>query len=152
MAYQPYRTSTKFVSGIGKHNLNSLGKDLKIDEFIKCADNMKNGKIRPDDFIKGAKGIINTQTLVDLGIRVGSGVAIKMIENGINSLSNKDNAKIPLVTSSGITPMGKNTATYQKTHVHLGIETTERLKRIRYNPNIDYAVIAITKITKNERI
>jgi hypothetical protein len=89
-------------------------------------------------FSKATQGIINTETLVNLGIRVGSGVVAKMIENGVNSLNNKDNGKVPLLTSTNKTPMGKNSATYQRTHVHIGCQTTDRLRRIKYNPNIDY--------------
>jgi hypothetical protein len=34
--------------------------------------------------------------------------------------------------------MGKNIATYQRTHVQSGYPTTNRLRRIKYNPNVDY--------------
>lgn len=61
-----------------------------------------------------------------------------MIENEVNSLTNKENARIPVMTSSGQIPLGKNTITYQKLSTYRGRETTERLKRIRYNRSIDY--------------
>jgi hypothetical protein len=34
--------------------------------------------------------------------------------------------------------LGKNTASYHTTSVHIGSRSHERLKRMRYNPNIDY--------------
>jgi len=84
------------------------------------------------------KGMVNTDTLINLGIRAGSGVVTKLVENGFNSFANKDNAKVPFISSNQRTQIGTKTATYQSTHTHIGIPTTERLKRIRFNPNVDY--------------
>jgi hypothetical protein len=115
-----------------------LGKDIGLGEFLKYSDHLKTKGIDSATFSKATQGIINTETLVNIGIRVGSGVVAKMIENGTNSLNNKDNGKVPLLTSSTKTPMGKSSATYEQTKVHIGCQTTKRLKRMRFNPNIDY--------------
>jgi hypothetical protein len=90
MGYESSKKTTAFVSGLGKHNLHSLGKDLGLDEFLKHANNMKNAKIDPKSFEKGSEAIIRADSLLDLGVRAGTGVIAKVIENGINSLANKD--------------------------------------------------------------
>jgi hypothetical protein len=131
-------TTTSFLSGLGKHNLETLGRDMKLDNFLKYSDHIKSQGMDSSIFAKATQGIINTDTLVNIGIRVGSCVVAKIIENGANSLNNKDNRKVPLLTSNSSTPMGKSSATYDKTTTHIGCPTTERLKRIKFNPNIDY--------------
>jgi hypothetical protein len=72
-----------------------------------------------------------------------------MIENGVNSLNTKDNKKVPLFRSTNKTPMGKSSATYQRTQVHIDCETTDRLTRIKYNPNIDYDEKLITSSNRD---
>lgn len=129
---------SSFVSNYGRHNLKSLGKDLGIHDLLKEATKIGGGNINSENFARAAIPITRTQTLTDVGIRIGAGVAAKMIENGVNSLTNSLNSKVPLLSSNGKTPMGKGTATYQITRAHTGVSTTERLKRIRYTANIDY--------------
>jgi hypothetical protein len=131
-------TATSFVSSLGKHNPSSLGKDIGINELLKYAEIIGRGKLDPSKFGQATKPLLNTETLVNVGVRVGSGIVAKLIENGVSSLSNKENARVPLISSNNRTPMGKSSASYQTTHVHMGCQTSERLKRIRFNPNIDY--------------
>ena len=129
---------SSFTSNFGRHNLRSLGKDLGIHDLLREGPKMAGGNIKAEHFARAADPITRTQTLTDVGIRIGAGVAAKMIENGVNSLTNCLNGKTPLITSNGKTPMGKSSATYQTTKAHTGVPTIERLKRIGFNPNIDY--------------
>ena len=133
MIYKP--TTTQFVSSVGKHSLNSLGKDLGLNDVLKHANRIKAGST--SDMLKGAQGIVNTELLTTIGIKTVTGVLIKMIDNGLNSLSNKGKEKVPLLSTDNKTPMGKCTATYRKTNVHLGKKTSKRLLRMQNQPNID---------------
>jgi hypothetical protein len=107
MAYK--NTGTAFVSRIGRHSIKSLGKDLGLDNLLKHA---KSGTMNSQSFGKASKAILNTQTLSDIGLRVGSGVVSKMIANGFNNVTNDETTKIPLLTYTTIRGLGKNTSTY----------------------------------------
>ena len=127
-------TATNFLSGLGKHNIQSIGKDMGLGDLLKKAPKFDAANINSKDFGTHCKTILNTDILADIGIRTVTGVAIKMIANGNNPLTNKNMG----MSSNQKTPMGKKSATYQVTQVHIGIPATKRLKRMQYNPNVDY--------------
>lgn len=112
------------MSGLKKHSLDSLGKDLEMHDFVKHSSRIKGGKIGNDPFFEGTRGLVNIETLVNIGVRAGAGIVGKMIENGINSITNNDKQKVPLITSSGQSTMGKNIESYHQTHSR--VETSKR--------------------------
>jgi hypothetical protein len=124
------------ISPLGKHNIHSLGKDIGLDKFIKHANSVTDGKITQENFFELSKSFLNTHTLTNIGIRAISGVIGKVIDNGINYLSNRNSSVTPFL-SSQYTRIGKKDVSYQKTCCHVGVPTSDRLKNMKNNPNID---------------
>jgi hypothetical protein len=65
-------TTTTFLSKFGKHNIHSFGKDMGFDEFIKHSTKLKDGKMTTETFSNLSQGMVNTDTLINLGIRAGN--------------------------------------------------------------------------------
>ena len=79
------------------------------------------------------------QSLINIGVRSLTGVALKRVANGIGSLSNAKEETSPLMTHSIRTPMSKNQSYIEYTKAHVGHETSSRLKKMRSSvPNLDY--------------
>ena len=72
-----------FRSLIGKHNLQSLAKNLGYDDLVKAARNVKDGKFGVNDFAKLRDTFNNTHKITDVEVR---DISMKLIEAGINSL------------------------------------------------------------------
>lgn len=143
--------TTSFASGIGKHNLRSLGEDIGFGTFLKDFSDSTRKQIKAEDFVKHSRTMLNTGTLSDIGIRVASGVTLKLVENGLNSLTNGEKPKWPLISSNHKTTMGKSSAVYLKTRVHIGRPTSKRLINMKNNPNVDYDEKVLASTNKDYR-
>jgi hypothetical protein len=132
--------SQSFLSTLGRHSPISIGKDIGYGELKKIGEALGNnkGNLKTQDFVDAARVVTNHGKLIDLGIKVGTHLVVKAVENGAFSLVNNGISKSPLVSSSSSSPIGKNNVRIYRTKVHLGKKTSRRLRNMRNLPNVDY--------------
>lgn len=134
----------------GRTKLEDIHKNLKLSEAHKTAEKCKDGNIHKENFAKLASNVLEMNELTDIGIRFGTGVAINLIKNGVNSLLNNKNEKIPLVSNNSTGNLGE-LANYYKHNVHIGLPTTERIRKHVSLPTIEYEekTLSIPSIISN---
>lgn len=124
-----------FISKAGRHNVRSIGKDLGFDKFNKIAKNNldANSHSQLHDIISGTM-----DTLTDTGFKIGNGIGVKLIESAIDKLINCENETSTLSMSNITSALGSNTAKYYTTAAHVGMPTTDRLKKQQNVPFVQY--------------
>lgn len=91
------RIGPAFTTGIGQHNMRSFAKDLGMDKLVKKAKaataEMNNGGkgLSDKDFINMVPEILNTGSLSDIGIKIGTQVTAKMLDSAFNYIINGPN-------------------------------------------------------------
>ena len=134
-----FQQTNAFISHLGKHTGNNLANELGFNDFQKHAADFAAGKTNRESFFKAITPADKMQSLINIGVRSLTGVALKRVANGIGSLSNAKEETSPLMTHSIRTPMSKNQSYIEYTKAHVGHETSSRLKKMKSSvPNLDY--------------
>lgn len=126
-----------FLSQSGRHNHRSLGKDVGVDKAEKLAKKAFQEGLNVNSHRDLSDVTSNIKSLLEgAGLKFGENVAIKLIDTAINHFINDADSRSPLseLTSS----IASNATKYQKTTVHIGKPTTERVKRLINQPLVQY--------------
>lgn len=136
MAYKK-SSAGAFITRFGQVNRKTLGKGLELDNLSNVVRDLEDKtKATSSHFEKGAKTILNMLDLTKQGLRSDKLIA-GAIEGTIKGFINSTNEMSPLIGSNSVINLG-TTAEIIETHIHVGKKTSERLKKSRNTPNIDY--------------
>lgn len=111
-----------FISGLGRHNIRSIGKDLGMDKLNDIGNSL--------DGHEAAHTVFNnlTNTLGDLGLKSGEKVVFKLIDSTVNGLLNNNNPNSVLSGSNLLNSLGINNCSVYRTKYHIGQPTTKKIK------------------------
>ncbi|HKL13669.1 MAG TPA: hypothetical protein VJ907_08695 [Halanaerobiales bacterium] len=87
-------------------------------------------------------GVRTALEAVRIGIS-GASVITGLLDNGQMSPTNTSHSSLPFLSSSKVSPLGRNEAIYHKTRVHVGRKTAKRIKSIASGPFVE----KVTKLT-----
>ena len=130
----PRRPGNPFIaSKYGRHpDFNLPIKELKVPAYLSGKQQPLNNKEAEKVFGLSAGGLDKIRTAIEV-IRVGTalrGAVTGLLDNGSDSVVNRNHDKVPYLSQSSSTPLGRNEATYQKTFVHVGRKTSSIIKEI----------------------
>ena len=123
------KKGAEVASKIGRHTEQSLGKDAKLNEFIKQAHSTGS---MGSKFTAASKLFANIQTMTQ-GLHLLNRMHAGLVNNGSESVTNLEDEQVPFLSESEARSLGNNTAQYIKINTHIGIRTKGKLKKIKNN-------------------
>lgn len=115
--------------------IGPLSKDFKKIE--KVAKSIKDQGFTAKHFHDVAHSIASSHSLAEFGIKIGTQLTGKIIQEGISSLSGSGKSTIPFLSHNSSRALS-NKGIYKKTIVHIGRKPSSRLRAMRNNTNVDY--------------
>lgn len=85
-------------------------------------------------------GALGRASQVLEAIRIGTqirGAIVGLMDNGYDSIANREKTSVPYLSQSSVTPLGKNEASYHKTFAHVGRRTSSAIKNIAKGPFVE---------------
>jgi len=123
------KSKNRFLSTLGQHTTQSLGKDLGLDNVIKSKS--------IDEVMQSSQKLLKNQTLLkSAGLKIAEGIVLTTINNAVNTLLNpKSNETVMAYRDQESAVMSKGKMF--KTTVEIGIPCSQRLLRQLGNKNVD---------------
>jgi hypothetical protein len=115
--------------------IGPLSKDFK--NIDKVAKSIKETGFTAKHFYDASKSIASSHSLAEFGIKIGTQLTGKIIQEGISSLSSSGSSSIPFLSHNSSRSL-TNKGTYKKTIVHIGRKPSSRIIEMRNNTNVDY--------------
>jgi len=128
---------TGFISNLGRHNSKSFGKDIGFDKVIKSTSNAQENHQNSNDLLNNLLTSVSSG-----GIKVGEKVVLKMIDSALTHFLNSSQQMHSLSGIQRIQGLGNNNSTIYTTECHIGLTTTNNVKRQRSS----------SFIVKNEKV
>lgn len=117
-----------FVSKLGRHNTKSFGYDLGIKNLKpKGSSTSKDYFKKSSQTLRNIDDVMTTIKIIDNVRSVVTG----LLSNGNSSVANNEMDNIPYTSSTQISELGREISTYQKTRIHLGRNSSNRIKSIQ---------------------
>lgn len=123
-----------FISGIGRHSIKSLGKDLAFDQFLKIHNQIKNEGLSASHFKDLSKNMSYGDILMSNGLKIGTALLLKTLES--NDLNSVHDSKKLFFTQLNNNRFARSKI-FNKVTVHYGSETSKRITNYRNTPNIE---------------
>lgn len=132
-----YKKTNAFVSNLGRHTVDSIGRDLRLPELLRNLNKPQadNQKISEKQFFNAVKSMMNTDTMTSAGIKISTGIILKLMESGVNSILNPDTNRLPSLSHNKVLTYEKGRVIY--TNVNIGFETSKRINRMKTMPDMN---------------
>jgi hypothetical protein len=129
---------TSFVTNTGKFKVSKLTGPVsqQFKNLEKISKSVLNSGLKSEHFHKASKSIHETHSLSEFGIKIGSSITAKILQQGLSSILNNDKSTVPFLSHNSNTILTKGN--FKKTIVHIGQKPSSRLTAIRNNTNVDY--------------
>lgn len=132
----PRRPSSRsFTTGNGKYNKSpkDLGRSLNFDDLTKI---ISSGAMLSDKF-KSVASVIHGSSQALKVINHLNNHITGLVGNGENSGTNGESTEIPFISHLDRQSLGANQSSYIKYNVHLGKDTSSKIKKLADGPYIE---------------
>lgn len=123
-----------FISSLGRHSINSLGKDLYLEALLKLHDQVKNEGLNSNHFKNLSKNMSYSDLLMRNGLKIGTSLLLKTLES--NDLQSIHPDKKLSFTQTNLNRFARSRI-FNKVTVHYGSETSGRIINYQKTPNVE---------------